>query len=46
MIFVSPLTALIAAMIGMTIELLPLRVTDNLTIPLLSGLSISLIGNQ
>jgi phytol kinase len=44
-IFVSPATALIAAIIGMVVELLPLRVTDNLTIPLLSGLSISIIGN-
>jgi phytol kinase len=44
-IFVSPATALIAAIIGITLELLPLRVTDNLTIPLLSGLSISIIGN-
>ncbi len=44
-IFVSPATALIAAIIGMAIELLPLRVTDNLTVPLLSGLTISIIGN-
>lgn len=44
-IFISPATALIAATIGMVIELLPLRVTDNLTVPLLSGLTISIIGN-
>lgn len=44
-IFVSPATALIAALIGMTVELLQLRITDNLTVPLLSGLSISIIGN-
>jgi dolichol kinase len=44
-IFVSPTTALIAAAIGMAIELVPLRVTDNLAVPLISGLSISLIGN-
>ncbi|MEW6604300.1 MAG: phosphatidate cytidylyltransferase, partial [Thermoproteota archaeon] len=44
-IFVSPTTALIAATIGMTVELLQLRITDNLTVPLLSGLSISIIGN-
>ncbi len=44
-VFVSPTTALIAATIGMAIELLPLRITDNLTVPLLSGLSISIIGN-
>lgn len=44
-IFVSPTTALIAAVIGMAIELAPLRVTDNLTVPLLAGLSVSIIGN-
>ena len=44
-IFVSPTTALLAAAIGMAIELVPLRVTDNLAVPLISGLSISLIGN-
>lgn len=45
-IFISPVTALIAAIVGMTVELLPLRITDNLTVPLLSGLSISIIGNM
>jgi dolichol kinase len=44
-IFVSPATALIAATIGIAVELLPLRISDNLTVPLLSGLSISIIGN-
>lgn len=44
-IFVSPTTAIIAATVGMVVELLPLRVTDNLTVPLMSGLSISITGN-
>lgn len=44
-VFVSPLTALIAAVVGMAVELLPLRITDNLTVPLLSGLSITMVGN-
>jgi len=44
-IFVSPNTAFIAAAIGMATELVPLRITDNLAVPLISGLSISLIGN-
>jgi dolichol kinase len=29
----------------MTVEFLPLRVSDNLTVPLLSGLSATIIGN-
>lgn len=44
-LFVSPATALAAAAIGMVVELLPLRVSDNLTVPLLSGLSLTLMGN-
>ncbi len=45
LIFVSPATALIAASVGMAIELLQLRVDDNLTVPLLSGLAVTLAGN-
>jgi dolichol kinase len=43
-LFVSPTTALIAAGVGMAVELLPLRISDNLTVPLLSGLSVTAIG--
>lgn len=43
-IFVFPATALIAATVGMVFEL-PLRITDNLTVPLFSGLCISMIRN-
>jgi dolichol kinase len=44
-LFVTPTTALAAAAIGMAVELLPLRVSDNLTVPLLAGLAATLAGN-
>jgi dolichol kinase len=44
LIFVSPPIALIAASIGMITELLQLRVSDNLSIPLISGLALTIIG--
>jgi dolichol kinase len=43
--FASPAMSLVAASVGMIIEFLPLRVSDNLTVPLLSGLSMTIIGN-
>lgn len=45
MIFVSPATALTAALVGMTVELVQLRVSDNLSVPLSSGIVITVIGN-
>ncbi len=42
-LFVSPTMALIAASIGMIVEFLPLRINDNMTVPLLAGLSIMII---
>jgi HAD superfamily phosphoserine phosphatase-like hydrolase len=42
-LFVSPLKALLGAVIGMFVESLPTPVNDNLTIPLVSGLVMSLI---
>jgi dolichol kinase len=44
LIFVSPTMALIAASIGMITELLQLRVSDNLSIPLITGLALVIIG--
>ncbi|MFQ5759250.1 MAG: diacylglycerol/polyprenol kinase family protein, partial [Candidatus Bathyarchaeia archaeon] len=43
MLFVSPVKALIAAATGMIIECLPLPVNDNLTIPIISGLALTLL---
>jgi len=43
LIFVNPLKALIGATIGMLIEVLPLPINDNLTIPLVTGLALTLI---
>ena len=43
LIFVSPAKALIGAIIGMLIEVLPLPINDNLTIPLATGLALTLI---
>jgi HAD superfamily phosphoserine phosphatase-like hydrolase len=43
LIFVNPMTALIGAAIGMIIEVLPLPINDNLTIPLITGLVLTLI---
>ena len=45
LLFVSPIMALVAALVGMIIEFRPLRISDNLTVPLLSGLSMTIIGN-
>ncbi len=38
MFFVNPIAALIGALIGMVIECLPLPISDNVTIPMVSGL--------
>jgi phosphoserine phosphatase SerB len=43
MIFVDPVRALISAAVGMIVEGLPLPVNDNLTMPLVSGLVLTLI---
>ena len=43
MIFVDPASALIAAAVGMLVEGLPNPINDNLTIPLASGLILTLI---
>lgn len=43
MIFVNPIKALIAAMVGMTVEGLPSPINDNLTIPIVSGLILAII---
>lgn len=45
LIFVSPTTALVVTLVGMAVELIHLRISDNLTVPLLSGLMITVIGN-
>lgn len=39
LVFVPPTTALTAALAGMAVELLPLRISDNLTVPFVSGLT-------
>ncbi len=43
MIFVDPVRALIAAAVGMLVEGLPSPINDNLTMPLASGLILTLI---
>jgi len=43
MIFVDPTRALIGAAVGMLVEALPLPLNDNLTMPLASGLILTLI---
>jgi dolichol kinase len=43
MIFVDPVRALIAAAVGMLVEGLPIPINDNLTMPLASGLILTLI---
>jgi HAD superfamily phosphoserine phosphatase-like hydrolase len=43
MIFVDPTRALIAAAVGMLVEALPIPINDNLTMPLASGLILTLI---
>jgi phosphoserine phosphatase len=42
-LFVDPIKALTAAATGMIVELLPLPVNDNLTIPIISGLALVLL---
>jgi dolichol kinase len=42
LVFVSPLKALIGAIVGMVVEILPLPINDNLMIPLVSGLFLTL----
>jgi dolichol kinase len=41
--FVSPLRALVGAAIGMIVESLPTPINDNLTIPLIAGLTMLLL---
>ncbi len=43
LLFVNPTKALISAAIGILVELLPLPIDDNLTIPLTTGLALTLI---
>ena len=43
LLFVNPIKALTAATTGMIVEFLPLPVNDNLTIPIVSGLSLMLL---
>ncbi|HEX9261275.1 MAG TPA: HAD family hydrolase [Candidatus Bathyarchaeia archaeon] len=42
-IFVSPLVALVGAVVAMVVEFLPLPVNDNLMIPLCTGIALALI---
>ncbi|MGH9879708.1 MAG: diacylglycerol/polyprenol kinase family protein, partial [Nitrososphaerales archaeon] len=42
-LFISPTMAITAALIGMIVEFLPLRVNDNITVPLLAALSMTLM---
>ena len=43
LIFLNPVKALVGAALGMIIEVLPLPINDNLTIPLVTGLVLTLI---
>jgi len=43
MLFVDPVKALVGAAVGMLVECLPISLSDNLTIPLASGLVLTLI---
>jgi len=43
LIFLNPEKALIGAVVGMLIEVLPLPIDDNLTIPLVTGLALTLV---
>jgi len=43
LIFVNPVKALIGAAVGMLVECLPLPISDNLTVPLASGLVMTII---
>lgn len=42
-LFVSPLKALLGAAVGMLVETLPTPISDNLTVPLVSGLALMVI---
>ncbi len=46
LIFVSPMTAITAALTGMAVELVQLRVSDNLTVPFVSGLTAIVVGSN
>ncbi|MFX0211371.1 MAG: diacylglycerol/polyprenol kinase family protein, partial [Candidatus Hodarchaeota archaeon] len=43
MLFVDPVKAFVGAAVGMLIECLPSPINDNLTVPLISGLVLTLI---
>jgi len=43
LVFVTPVKALVGAVIGMLVEVLPLPINDNLTIPLITGLTLTII---
>ena len=43
LLFVSPTIAITAALIGMIVEFLPLRINDNISVPLLAALSMTLV---
>jgi dolichol kinase len=43
LVFVSPLKALFGALLGMAAEILPSPVNDNLTIPIVAGITMVLI---
>jgi dolichol kinase len=43
MLFISPEMALIAASVGMIVEFLPLRINDNITVPLATALSLTIV---
>lgn len=46
LIFVSPIIALVAAIVGMLVELVSMRVSDNLTVPLSAGLTVVIIATM
>ena len=46
LVFVSPTTALAAAFAGMAVELIQLHISDNLTVPFVSGLTGLLVGSN
>ena len=46
LLFVSPMIALIAASVGMLVELLSWRINDNLTVPLIAGLSAVMVATM
>lgn len=43
LLFVDPMKALVGAAVGMLVECLPLPISDNLTVPLTSGLAMTMI---